>query len=132
MTVWFRILAVVSVIGLASSFAQAEKLAANNAPGRVVTLSTAEIAAVKAGVAAKVKSSVTFDLGMVGHSDATGVVTVCGYVKSPRLPGKPEEKPFMGSFDKGGAFRVVEIGATETQAQSVKSACRDKGIELLA
>ena len=104
-----------------------------SAPGKVVTLSSAEIAAVKAAVAARLKgASAIFDLGMVGHADPKGTVTVCGYVKSPKLTGKPDEKPFLGSFDKGGAFKLEQIGDTDASARTVKLACHERGIELLA
>jgi hypothetical protein len=118
----------------AGSAALAAELRASAAfaAGQVVELSAAEIAAVKAGVAAKLGGArATFDLGFVGHTDAAGTVTVCGYVKSPKLTARPEEKPFIGTLAKGG-FKVAQIAENATEAQRVKSACQDKGIELLA
>ena len=134
-----RILARIAVAALVTASSaclaqvMAPALADASAPGKVVTLSSAQIAAVKGAVTAKLKSaSAVFDLGMVGHSDTKGTVTVCGYVKSPKLTGKPDEKPFLGSFDKSGHFKLEQLGDTETLARTVKLACHERGIELLA
>ena len=124
-----------SVIASSTCFAE-DKLptvADASAPGKVVSLSSAQIAAVKAAVTAKLRGgSAIFDLGMVAHTDTRGTVTVCGYVKSPKLPGKPDEKPFFGSFDKSGGFKLAQLGDSDSSARTVKSACHEKGIELLA
>jgi hypothetical protein len=125
----------VSVIASSTSFAQDARQSTSDAsaPGKVVTLSSAEIAAVKASVAAKLKgASAIFDLGMIGRTDARGTVTVCGYVKSPKLTGRAAERPFVGSFDKSGAFKLEQLGDTDARARTVKSACHERGIELLA
>ena len=139
MGVFMRILLDIAgaILVIASSTCLAEDkpptVVVASAPGKVVTLSSAEIAAVKAAVAARLKgASAIFDLGMVGHADPKGTVTVCAYVKSPKLTGKPDEKPFLGSFDKGGAFKLEQIGDTDASARTVKLACHDRGIELLA
>jgi hypothetical protein len=124
-----------SVIASSTCFAQDKvpTVADASASGKVVTLSSPQIAAVKAAVTAKLKgASAIFDLGMVGHTDTKGTVTVCAYVKSPKLTGKPDEKPFLGSFDKSGAFKLEELGDTDSSARVVKSACHGRGIELLA
>ncbi len=96
--------------------------AAPPAAGAPVQLTEADRAAVQTAVRTQLGSGTASFRTIIGQRDATGAVTICGYVN----PGSGDT-PFIGTLT-GGAFTVTDLGGTTERTIAVQHACHARGI----
>lgn len=96
--------------------------AASNAP---VTLSDTDRAAVEAGVRAALGNPAVAAFRTMLATQASGVVTVCGYVNVANT----KDRPYVGTLS-GGSFAMSAVGDSDEQTIAVHKACAQRRVHI--
>lgn len=129
------ILSAVALAGCAGPMPHSNNASPPPQPLAPVTLTSAQIAMVQAGVRSSLKdpASARFDrvqLWKAGQKDATHIA-VCGYVNAKNsFGGYTGDKPFVGVMD-GRIFVVAGMGGSDLDSLSVLAVCRKDGLPLI-
>ena len=108
--------------------------AAEIGPGGVpYNLTSRQLQMVRSETAKTLKDPESAQFGYISaRKDSEGSITVCGYVTASSFKGY--NAAFVGKIPptpNNLRFRVIKLGASQTDRTDIKKACRQSGIDII-